>query len=78
MLIQNDEKNGAFIIDEVSDNLMYLGYPSNGAPTEADAKWAIKRIQKNGTVTRVQWADGLTDKNYKWTERASLEYSYLK
>jgi len=69
---------GTTIMDESSATLTYIGYAANGSPEETEAKWAIKRVQKTGNITRIMWADGLITQTYKWSERASLTYSFLK
>lgn len=78
MNISSNEYTGAAIIDEISDDFQYVGYAQNGNPAESDAKWAIKRIQKTFTVTRIMWADGLQDKNYVWDDRGELNYLFKK
>jgi len=78
MLVDTNEYKGAAVIDEVSEILQYIGYATSGAPAESSSNWAIKRVQKTGTVIRIMWADGLQDKIYKWSDRAALSYTYKK
>jgi len=76
MLVSKEEYIGATIIDEVSDCLQYIGYATNGSPKETDESWAIKRIEKTDTITRITWVDGLQTKKYQWSERANYEYKF--
>ena len=77
-MILKEEYKGASIIDELSDNFQYVGYAQNGNPGEDEAKWAIKRIEKSGNVTRIMWADGLQEKTFVWDDRAGLDYTFKK
>ena len=62
------------IIDEVSSNLTYIGFGKFGS-NEANAVWQILRIQKTGTVSQFQYADGDMRYNNIWNDRASLTYT---
>jgi len=77
LIIPGDLFKGVSIIDEVSDNLTYVGYPSRANPSESEAKWAIKRIEKTGSVTRIAWAGGMIDKKFIWDNRTSYAYHYI-
>ncbi len=77
LIIPGDQFKGAAIIDEVSDNLTYVGYPSRANPGEDEAKWSIKRIEKTGVITRITWAEGLIDKKFIWNDRGSYTYNYI-
>lgn len=61
-------------IDESSDTLIYIGYATLGA-NENSNSWKIKRIQKTGTVWKVEFADGNENYVHNWTNRATLNYS---
>lgn len=61
-------------IDEVDASTTYLGFAKIGTATST-AAWQILRIQKTGTVTLIQYADGDTRFNNIWDNRASLSYS---
>ncbi len=61
-------------IDEVDASTTYLGFAKLGVAT-SEAKWQVLRIQKTGTVTLIQYADGDTRFNNVWDDRASLTYS---
>lgn len=72
--ISNPNKNTITYIDEVNSNLLYLGIAKIGAATD-EAKWQIRKVEKNSTVTSILWADG--DRRYDnvWDDRAGLSYS---
>lgn len=73
-IIQSKEYFEALRIDEISDNLVYIGYADIGT-LDGAPDWAIKRLQKTGVVTSVQWADGNQNYDNIWDDRASLTYS---
>lgn len=64
-----------FVYDQVSDTLVYQGWAANGA-AQTSASWRIKRIviSLTDTVT-VTYADGDTNFNNIWSNRAALVYS---
>ena len=64
----------ATIVDEASASVTYLGKadPGTGA---ASALWQIQRITTSGTVTTIEFADGNSDFDNVWNNRASLSYS---
>lgn len=62
------------LVDEVNSNLTYLGIGKLGT-ANSDAKWQIRRIQKVGAVTSIQYADGNRRFDNVWDDRASLTYS---
>lgn len=62
------------ILDEVSDTLTYVGYAALGTD-EGAPRWKIIRIQKIGTVTKAEYADGNMVYDNIWTNRASLTYT---
>jgi hypothetical protein len=64
------------LIDSSVENVIYVGYPQNGAG-ETDAKWAIKKIEVVAGVTSIKWSNGNVDKNCKWSERAALTYKRI-
>jgi hypothetical protein len=61
-------------IDLASATVTYIGEASPGAST-ADNVWRIMRLTESGTQTLVAWADGTTDMDNVWDNRASLNYS---
>ncbi len=72
--ITTKEYPKAYRIDEVSTDLIYIGSAEPGT-LNAEAKWAIKKMIKAGTVTSIQWADGNASEDNIWDNRAILSYS---
>ena len=68
------EATKATRLDEVSSSLTYIGEADIGA-LDSSSKWLIKRMQKTGTVTKIEWADGNSREDNIWDNRASLAYS---
>jgi hypothetical protein len=64
----------ALRMDEASATVTYVGTAYAGS-LNAAASWAIKRITISGTVTTIEWADGDTNANNVWNNRAALSYS---
>lgn len=64
---------GSVRIDEVSANLIYIGEATASAD-DSSPIWRIKRLQLTGTVTAIQYADGNTNFDNVWANRASLTY----
>jgi hypothetical protein len=62
------------LVDEVSGNLTYIGIAKLGTP-DASTGWQILRIQKTGSVTTLQYADGNARYDNIWNDRASLTYT---
>jgi hypothetical protein len=62
--------------DEASPTITYVGEAPTGTDT-SKALWRIKRIDSNapGTVLTMTWADGNSDFDNVWDNRASLSYS---
>jgi len=69
-----EERSFATRLDEVSDVLSYVGEASPGTATSA-AGWRVKRIDETGGDIVVEWADGDSDFDNVWDNRASLSYS---
>lgn len=61
-------------IDEVNTNLTYIGFAKIGSATSA-AVWQIFRVQKTGSTTLIQYADGNENYDNVFDDRASLSYS---
>ncbi len=60
-------------LDEASATITYVGEAQAGSLTSA-ASWRVKRISTaSGTV--ITWADGNTNFDNVWDNRASLSYS---
>lgn len=60
-------------IDEVSATLTYIGEAPTGASPSSPV-WRISRIQTLGAETIIQFANGNTNWNSIWDDRASLTY----
>jgi hypothetical protein len=68
-------------VDVVDDDNSYVGYIKQGttgsdAVKAADDIWVIKKIVTSGTVTTVKFADGSTEFNKAWDDRADYTYMY--
>ncbi len=61
-------------IDEANSSVTYIGFAKLGSLASAGV-WQIFRIQKTGTVTLIQYADGNTRYDNVWDDRASLTYT---
>lgn len=59
--------------EEASSTITYIGDATAGSATSA-ASWRIKRMDTTAGIA-VTWADGDTDFNNVWDNRASLSYS---
>jgi hypothetical protein len=64
----------ALRIDDASATVTYFGYAVPGTTDDA-AAWGIKRMTVVGTETLIEYANGNTDLNSVWNNRASLSYS---
>ena len=62
------------LVDEVNSNLTYIGLGKLGT-ADSDAKWQIRKIEKIGSVTTIQYADGNRRYDNVWDDRASLTYT---
>lgn len=62
------------LVDEVSSSVVYVGKAHSGTATSAGS-WQIKKITISGTLTTIAFADGDTEYNNSWDNRASLTYS---
>ena len=61
-------------IDEASSTVTYFGYAAAGGSTSS-AVWKIKKLTVSGTVTSILFADGNSNYDNIWNNRASLSYS---
>ena len=61
-------------VDEASTTVTYVGYAAAGT-NAASALWRIKRMTVSGNVTTIEWADGNTNFDNVWNNRASLTYT---
>lgn len=69
----------ADIVDEVSDDVTYLGFfdKNKDETTEyADGGCRIMKITTAGTITTRKWANGNRTKfNLAWDDRATYDYT---
>lgn len=65
--------NYATIVDEASATITYVGKALPGTVT-ASALWQVQKIDTSGDLT-ITWADGNTDFDNVWNDRATLSYS---
>lgn len=61
-------------VDESDSTYSYVG-EANFNSLESNPVWRIKRIENGATSTKIRWADGNTDFDNIWDNRASLTYS---
>ena len=59
--------------DTTTSNVTYLGWARPGTATN-EAKWRIKKMDDSSGLV-VTWADGNTDFDNVWDNRASISYS---
>jgi hypothetical protein len=71
--ITSIDKVYAVRIDEVNANLSYVGKAEIGS-LNSNAVWQIQRVQKTAQVTSITWADGNSNFDNIWNNRASLTY----
>jgi len=65
----------ALQLDEAASSLTYIGEASPGSATSS-AVWRIKRIDESGNPEIIiKWADGNTNFDNVWDNRAALSYS---
>lgn len=62
------------MIDEASSTVTYIGKAAAGGSLSS-AIWQIKRLSVSGNVTTIDHADGNTNYDNIWDNRASLSYS---
>jgi len=69
------------LTDDDGDGVIYLGWCRLGSNiTENTEDWRIAKITISdlGTIALKEWAGGLIDYIYKWTDKTGLSYSNLK
>lgn len=62
------------LVDEASATVTYVGEAAVGSSLST-ALWRIKRLTQSGTVLLIEWADGNSNFDNIWDNRASLSYS---
>lgn len=60
-------------IDEADASTTYVGEAEIKTQTST-AEWRIKKISVSGNVTTISWADGDSNFNNIWDDRATLTY----
>lgn len=61
-------------VDEPNAATTYVGQAATNSAV-GDPVWKIKRILISGTETIIEWADGNSNFDNVWNNRASLTYS---
>ncbi len=61
-------------IDEASSTVIYFGFAAVGS-SEASSVWKIKKLEVSGSATSLKYADGNTNYDNSWANRASLTYN---
>lgn len=61
-------------IDEASSTITYIGKAVAGT-SNSSANWQIYRLTTSGSTSTIEWADGNTNFDNIWNNRASLSYS---
>lgn len=69
-----DSKLYTIRIDDASATVTYFGYAVPGS-AEGSALWRIKRLTVTGGVTDIKFADGNTNFDNVWSNRAALTYT---
>lgn len=61
-------------VDEASSTVTYFGFATVGS-SEASSVWKIKKLEVSGSITSLKYADGNTNYDNSWSNRASLTYT---
>jgi hypothetical protein len=74
-LLSGGSAPGALRLDDTGTGVSYIGEAPIGTAASA-ASWRIKKLTEasDGDVT-LEWADGNSDFDNVWNDRASLSYS---
>lgn len=64
----------ALVLDDTGTGIMYVGTAQTGSSLSAPV-WKIKQILTSGLVLRILWADGDSQYDNIWDNRASLPYA---
>lgn len=62
------------LIDEASATITYVGKASTSALT-SNAVWQIMKMETSGSITTISYADGNSEFDNIWDNRASLTYN---
>ena len=72
-LEQRSDSLGSLKLDQVTSTLFYVGEATFAAPTSSST-WRIRKIDTS-TGVDVKWADGNSNYDNVWDDRASLTYA---
>lgn len=62
------------LIDEASSTIIYIGECAVGSAGQTDQEiWRIKKVDQTSGI-KITYANGSSDFNKKWTERATYTY----
>jgi len=61
-------------IDEVSNDLVYIGYALNTGVDITLPLWKIKKFERTGTLWEIMWADGDELYDNIWINRDFIDY----
>lgn len=61
-------------IDEAGAGVTYIGFAKLGSATSSTV-WQIFKIAESGAQTMITYADGNSNYDNEWDERASYSYS---
>lgn len=68
-------KQYTLLLDEISSTVSYIGEALPGSLQE-DPVWRIKKLDEGGTPPlQIEWADGTSDFDKVWDDRATYTYS---
>lgn len=70
----SDEGASPKIVENVSENEMYIGYCTPDCTGYADKKWLIKHIKNDAGIQTIFTANGSRQYNQAWVERKTLTY----
>jgi hypothetical protein len=68
-----EDKRLTVRLDQVSDNLFYVGKALIGK-VDADANWLIIRYTQTGVILKSEYANGSEAFNQVWNNRTTLTY----
>jgi hypothetical protein len=71
--LSNQKNDYTLLLDEVSSTVMYVGEANTGSSTSNNA-WKIKKIEGSTDIS-VKWAEGNSNEDKIWDNRASYIYS---
>jgi hypothetical protein len=60
-------------LDQVSDNLFYVGKALIGS-VDSDSTWQIVKYTQTGTILKSEYANGSEEFNRVWNDRTTLTY----